>query len=332
MDPSKWYEGQTQQYYPLAPFPPNPSVIVPTPVPAPVPGPATSYTHDAGVAVAPPGVGVQGPNSYAPQVGYEGHASSYVYPAVSVAPGYGVGADAQGFVAHPVAHADQEDSRTFKQIWHGRADVLKRTIRLIEDWSSINSVLHQTTFLIVCLGYWSTVVYTFKRKGGGNLLDAENNNATCPHHIGAIWKKKKKIPKAIQSAYCEVCKIICNSQEVLNSHRQGKKHKKNLEKLKESIVPNPAKAPMKLVENKETPETEMDKTGGEKTKKKAAPATEVDLETKRRKVLEGGAAATAVKVCTLCNVVCNSEVVFEFHIAGQKHAAMVKKQLAAPAT
>lgn len=39
----------------------------------------------------------------------------------------------------------------------------------------------------------------------------------------------------------------------------------------------------------------------------------------------GGAAAEEVKVCTLCNVVVNSQKAYEYHITGQKHAAMVKK-------
>ena len=33
--------------------------------------------------------------------------------------------------------------------------------------------------------------------------------------------------------------------------------------------------------------------------------------------------------CSICNVVCNCETVFNYHLAGQKHAAMVKKHAAA---
>ena len=41
--------------------------------------------------------------------------------------------------------------------------------------------------------------------------------------------------------------------------------------------------------------------------------------------MEGGAAVDAVRTCAICNVVCNSETVFRYHLAGQKHAAMTKK-------
>ncbi|KAL7100991.1 hypothetical protein ACP275_08G029100 [Erythranthe tilingii] len=61
-----------------------------------------------------------------------------------------------------------------------------------------------------------------------------------------------------------------------------------------------------------------------KAKKKAAARTE-NLETKRRKVLESGAAAETVHACTVCNVVCNSNTVFSHHLAGQRHASMVRK-------
>ena len=43
--------------------------------------------------------------------------------------------------------------------------------------------------------------------------------------------------------------------------------------------------------------------------------------------MECGAAANAVRTCSICNVVSNTETVF--NLAGQKHAAMVKKHAAA---
>lgn len=56
-----------------------------------------------------------------------------------------------------------------------------------------------------------------------------------------------------------------------------------------------------------------------------------DIETKKRKIVEGGAAESDIRVCGLCNVVCNSPSVFKFHLDGQKHASMVKKQKEAEA-
>ncbi|KAJ7971047.1 Zinc finger protein like [Quillaja saponaria] len=143
-----------------------------------------------------------------------------------------------------------------------------------------------------------------------------------PHGSGT-WKHPKKTKtKIVQSAYCEVCKIDCNSKDVLDQHKLGKKHKKNVEKLREALgFPGP---PAASNNSAPRPQEQPNKGKSKKSRKKAAETVE-DLETKTRKVLEGGAAAEAVRLCTICNVVCNSELVFNYHLAGQKHAALVKK-------
>lgn len=133
------------------------------------------------------------------------------------------------------------------------------------------------------------------------------------------WEKATKKIKVAQSAWCEVCKINCNSRDMYIVHLAGKKHLKNLEKLsnpKINVGTEAAAAANTLIGPQEKPDTN-------KPKPKKAP--ELDIETKKRKVVEGGAAANAIKMCTLCNVVCNSETVFNTHLSGQKHAAMVKK-------
>ncbi|KAK1440784.1 hypothetical protein QVD17_06615 [Tagetes erecta] len=129
------------------------------------------------------------------------------------------------------------------------------------------------------------------------------------------WKKIPKKTKIAQSAWCEICKIECNTRDVLDKHKLGKKHIKNMEKLNSAAsvaTSNPIIGP---VENPQK--------GNSGTKKKAE--TSQELEMKKRKVLEGGAAANAVRTCEICNVVCNSDAVFRFHLAGQKHASMWKK-------
>ncbi|XP_028796585.1 zinc finger RNA-binding protein [Neltuma alba] len=172
---------------------------------------------------------------------------------------------------------------------------------------------------------------------GSEQLAAANTNSvwwanttTQPHGNGA-WKKHPKKPKTkvVQSAYCEVCKVDCTSKDVLDQHKLGKKHKKNLEKLKEALrvpqVPVPPAVPPNPVIGPQ-PEGDKSKSGGKSKSKRKAIETPEDLEKKKKKVLEGGAAAEAVKICTICNVVCNSETVFNYHLAGQKHAAVMKKQ------
>lgn len=150
-------------------------------------------------------------------------------------------------------------------------------------------------------------------------------------HVNGAWKNRPKKPKTkvVQPAYCEVCKIDCTSKDVLVQHKLGKKHKKNLEKLKEALKPRPPPPPQVPVPPA-TPSIPVigpqPKSGSGSKNKRKGNQTPADLEKKKMKVLEGGAAAELVKICTICNVICNSETVFNYHLAGQKHAAMMKKQ------
>ncbi|XP_068656116.1 uncharacterized protein [Aristolochia californica] len=138
--------------------------------------------------------------------------------------------------------------------------------------------------------------------------------------------KHPKKTKIVQSAWCEICKIDCNSREVLDQHKMGKKHRKNIEKVEEMRT----NANVAVAGNRKVL-TSADERQLQGTIRKEAPASEPadDLETKKRKLLEGGAAPEAVRVCEVCNVACNSEVVFKYHLAGQKHAAQLRKQAAA---
>ncbi|PKU72066.1 zinc finger RNA-binding protein-like isoform X2 [Dendrobium catenatum] len=156
------------------------------------------------------------------------------------------------------------------------------------------------------------------------------SNPGKPPKSRKIKKKNlKKATKVVQSAYCEVCKVDCNSQDVLNSHNEGKKHKKKLKQLQDSITREAAKA--QSIEPAGTGESTSDENEKLDTNKKraaepaAVPDGEVDLETKRSRILEAGAYADDVRVCTLCNVVVNSQKVYEYHLDGLKHAAMVEK-------
>ncbi|CAA2996028.1 zinc finger RNA-binding protein-like [Olea europaea var. sylvestris] len=160
-----------------------------------------------------------------------------------------------------------------------------------------------------------------------NTTSAFWTNSAVQSQRNAYWKRTPKKTKVVQSAWCEVCKIECNSKDVLDQHKLGKKHKKNMEKL--NGITSTFVAASSLIGPQEKQNKEK-ATGGQKGQKRTAHQTE-DLETKRRKVLEGGAAADAVRVCVFCNVVCNSEMVFSHHLAGQKHASMVKKHAVAGA-
>ncbi|KAL3624042.1 hypothetical protein CASFOL_032858 [Castilleja foliolosa] len=161
------------------------------------------------------------------------------------------------------------------------------------------------------------------------LATSTTNPATQPQRRNNKLKFPTKKTIA-QSSWCEVCKICCNSKDVLDNHKLGKKHMKNLEKLKEKFtaaatVVAPSPMPALTIGPEENPK--LNQTKSQKQRMKASSARVDDLETKRRRVLEGGAASQAVRTCQICNVVCNSDTVFNFHLAGQKHASMIKKRL-----
>ena len=98
--------------------------------------------------------------------------------------------------------------------------------------------------------------------------------------------------------WCEVCKIDCNSKEVYEKHILGKKHQKHLQ-------------------------VQMSSMGGQVMFGVSGVATGEDLDTKKRKLLNGSAAVDSVRVCTICNVTCNSLEVFNKHLAGKRHASQV---------
>lgn len=143
-------------------------------------------------------------------------------------------------------------------------------------------------------------------------------NPTFQPAINGPWRRGPKKTKVVQSAWCEICRIDCNSKDVLDKHKLGKKHKKNVEKLMEANAP-PVGAPNPLIGPQEKPSASQQKI------RKKAPESEEDLDTKKRKIVESGAPVNAVRSCAICNVVCNSETVYRYHLQGQKHMAMVKK-------
>ncbi|KAL6204569.1 PREDICTED: uncharacterized protein LOC101291629 isoform 1 [Fragaria vesca subsp. vesca] len=95
--------------------------------------------------------------------------------------------------------------------------------------------------------------------------------------------------------FCDICKIFCDTKMVLDKHKMGKKHQMNLGKLKGKTIT------------------------GQTSKKKADSAPEDDLQTKKRRVIEGGAAPHSLRTCSICNVVSISATDFYKHLAGQRH-------------
>ncbi|KAJ4961263.1 hypothetical protein NE237_021173 [Protea cynaroides] len=165
--------------------------------------------------------------------------------------------------------------------------------------------------------------------------------------VGVQQRKEKAAPSLgrgedletliVKSVWCEICKIECTSQIDLDQHKLGKKHKKNLAKLEElkREVTAPAATAAHAANHPvvgliEYPAADKVKTVGvQQSKEKGAPSLGLgeDLNIRMMKLMEGGAAANALWLCEVCNVVCNSQTVFNDHLAGQKHANMGKKEL-----
>ncbi|XP_062159769.1 eukaryotic translation initiation factor 4G-like isoform X2 [Alnus glutinosa] len=194
----------------------------------------------------------------------------------------------------------------------------------------------------------TTIPVTVKPSAGSigeKVADSMRPNSTHGAEKGESPKHSVSIPsygtkqlvianpksKIVQSAHCEVCKINCNSKCVLDTHKLGKKHKKNLEKLNKAnevtaSAQSSAESDNPAIGPQEPPDIgdKGEAVDLQNSRKKAAEPVE-DLETKRQKVLRGGAGAEVVWRCALCNVVCSSKTGFLSHLAGQKHALTINK-------
>ncbi|GAB2270072.1 hypothetical protein Dimus_004985 [Dionaea muscipula] len=199
----------------------------------------------------------------------------------------------------------------------------RKAQNLVECGSSMYSLRLCTLCNVVCS---SEIVFADHLAGKKHAAQAA---AMASNSI--VKDKDEKGPREMknsQPACCEVCKINFNSTEILSSHLLGKKHQKNLEKQKKPVSDTTTTHTQTkpVNERKEKPQSNNANTSNLQRLKKKAPSqlnTVVDLETKKRKIMEGGGQADAVRTCCICNVVCNSETVFNSHLAGQKHAAMV---------
>ena len=114
-------------------------------------------------------------------------------------------------------------------------------------------------------------------------------------------------------------------------HLSGKKHLKNVEKVKKgtsdvSTSSTPQLATVPVIGPMENPAANNPSSDGIQKTQTSSTQTPEELETKKRKIVKSGSAANSVRTCTICNVVCNSQTVFDSHLAGQKHATMMKKQ------
>ncbi|TQE00013.1 hypothetical protein C1H46_014391 [Malus baccata] len=202
--------------------------------------------------------------------------------------------------------------------------------KILRGGSTVDSVRVCTICNITCNSeeVYNKHLYGKKHKAQASLmaLDGGPYIAAVRSQFNGIWKKDPNKVKLVQSAWCEVCKINCNSNDAYVAHLVGKKHKKNLEQLGKSKNDGSASTSNAPSAATNAIIGRTKNLGAESSTASQPQVPKEDLETKKKKVISGGATASAVRTCTVCNVVCNSHKVFSSHLAGQKHAAMVKKQ------
>ncbi|KAG1327541.1 hypothetical protein COCNU_01G014750 [Cocos nucifera] len=118
-----------------------------------------------------------------------------------------------------------------------------------------------------------------------------------------------KIPKPQKDWSCTLCLVTATSEERLNDHLQGKKHKANLLKLEVSKTGpknngTTAFKPKTTVATKEDASTD----DGRKTLK-------MQVDGKMHEVLQN----KKFLLCKLCNVRCNSTLDMASHLSGKRH-------------
>lgn len=116
-------------------------------------------------------------------------------------------------------------------------------------------------------------------------------------------------PKPRAMAWCELCRVDCNTLEILENHRNGKKHKKNL-KIQEDLQKLAAKTQESQIPP--APESEQQQNqNGLKRKTREVERKPVEAVKKQKEIVPF--------ICELCDVKCESGPTFDSHLKGKKH-------------
>ncbi|XP_071696208.1 uncharacterized protein [Rutidosis leptorrhynchoides] len=152
------------------------------------------------------------------------------------------------------------------------------------------------------------------RRHSAKVAKANCSSQAQPSNKGASKKRVNLL------FWCELCKISCTSNALLNLHLSGKKHLKNLKRSEPDLS-----LTMEYKEKVENP-IEPNRTVTTEPNRKRVGSHE-DVQTKKRKVVQGGGVSDAAsKTCTMCNVICNSVSSYHAHLVGRKHVMTVVRQ------
>ncbi|GMH28902.1 hypothetical protein Nepgr_030745 [Nepenthes gracilis] len=163
----------------------------------------------------------------------------------------------------------------------------------------------------------------------------------APHQDGvlpaAVPRKAASDRKPPQILRCDICNVECNSVEILEQHKTGKKHKKNLQKLEElkngGNIPSEATASQSKTEAEQ--QTDVVATQQENSTANVPEEQNKRPDMKRKMTSSHGAKRLRMEpwqprivvplLCDLCNIKCDTQEVFNRHLAGKKHIAKVKR-------
>ena len=149
-------------------------------------------------------------------------------------------------------------------------------------------------------------------------------------------------------AWCELCRVDCTSKEILEQHKNGKRHKKNLHKLQPTSETQKDENPVNKIASeqeadKQTKVATTDDNNKVETEENDGQEKKPWMNTKRkmRGGGRGGAGGRGAKrqrqtgplkpkvviplMCDLCNVKCDTQEVFDRHVAGKKHISKLKR-------
>lgn len=105
----------------------------------------------------------------------------------------------------------------------------------------------------------------------------------------------------VEPLLCKVCQISFTNNDTYKNHTYGKKHRNNLELQSgksKNILVGPAEPSKEVLEKHNM---------------------------NKKVMIESRAQANAEFVCLMCNVVCQSQIVFNSHLRGKKHANMLSQ-------
>ncbi|XVF79837.1 hypothetical protein PTKIN_Ptkin15bG0022000 [Pterospermum kingtungense] len=217
----------------------------------------------------------------------------------------------------------------------------------------------------------------------GSKLDPSSAAAVMPPSASVPGQATPPPPRM---AWCELCKVDCNRPEILEQHKNGKRHKKNLKVHDELQKLNKVITGQKIVQLPNSgSEVQLEKFEGSDEKQhqqdsslslaasddneketelqkdivnKSEASTSDPVEAKRKLKDPSEARSRVLKrrmrgsrggkyrksnegpkipaeppkpkggipfFCELCNVKCESQVVFNSHLAGKKHVANLKR-------